>query len=63
MINPIFKYPKYNVSFCANRTYVIGHKNPDSDSVCSAIGQAYLENAIKIENAAVSGCVKRNRFG
>lgn len=23
--------------------YVYGHKNPDSDSICSAIGTAYLK--------------------
>lgn len=27
-------------------TYVIGHKNPDTDSICSAIGYAALKNAI-----------------
>lgn len=26
--------------------YVVGHKNPDTDSVCSAIGYAYLKNKI-----------------
>lgn len=26
--------------------YVIGHKNPDTDSVCSAIGYAFLRNAL-----------------
>lgn len=50
MINAITRWPKYNVSFYGNKTYVIGHKNPDTDSVCSAIGQAYLENQIKIDN-------------
>lgn len=25
-----------------NITYVCGHKNPDTDSVCSAISYAYL---------------------
>ncbi len=29
-----------------NRTYVIGHKNPDTDSICSAIAYAYLKNQI-----------------
>lgn len=27
-----------------NRIYVIGHKNPDTDSICSAIAYAYLKN-------------------
>ena len=25
--------------------YVVGHKNPDTDSICSAISYAYLKNA------------------
>ena len=25
-------------------SYVIGHKNPDTDSICSAIALAYLKN-------------------
>ena len=25
-------------------TYIVGHKNPDTDSICSAIGLAYLKN-------------------
>ena len=49
MINPIFKFSKYNIPFCSNKTYVIGHKNPDSDSVCSAIGVAHLENQLKTD--------------
>ena len=28
---------------------VIGHKNPDTDSICSAIGYAHLKNALGIE--------------
>ncbi|MCQ2500723.1 MAG: putative manganese-dependent inorganic diphosphatase [Lachnospiraceae bacterium] len=28
--------------------YVIGHKNPDTDSICSAISYAYLKNAMKV---------------
>lgn len=27
-----------------NKIYVIGHKNPDTDSICSAISYAYLKN-------------------
>lgn len=27
-----------------NRIYIIGHKNPDTDSICSAIAYAYLKN-------------------
>ena len=29
-----------------NTVYIIGHKNPDSDSVCAAVAYAYLKNAI-----------------
>lgn len=26
--------------------HVVGHKNPDTDSICSAIGYAFLRNAL-----------------
>ncbi len=29
-----------------NKTIVIGHKNPDTDSICSAISYAYLKNCL-----------------
>lgn len=29
-----------------NKVYVIGHKNPDTDSICSAIAYAYLKNQV-----------------
>lgn len=29
-----------------NSVYIIGHKNPDSDSICAAIAYAYLKNAL-----------------
>ncbi len=29
-----------------NKVYVIGHKNPDTDSICSAISYSYLKNEI-----------------
>ncbi len=32
------------------KTYVIGHKNPDTDSICSAIALAELKNAQGLEN-------------
>ena len=28
------------------KIYVVGHKNPDTDSICSAISYAYLKNQI-----------------
>ena len=37
----------YNVSFSGNKTYITGHHNPDTDSICSAIGVAYLANQMK----------------
>lgn len=30
--------------------YVIGHKNPDTDSICSAISYAYLKNELSARN-------------
>ena len=32
------------------KIYVIGHKNPDTDSICSAICYAYLKNQISDDN-------------
>ncbi len=29
-----------------DKVYIFGHKNPDTDSVCSAIGLSYLQNAL-----------------
>ena len=29
-----------------NDVYVIGHKNPDTDSICSAIAYTYLKNQL-----------------
>lgn len=29
-----------------NKTYIFGHKNPDTDSVCSAIALSYLKNQL-----------------
>lgn len=29
-----------------NRVFVVGHKNPDNDSICSAVGYAHLKNKI-----------------
>ncbi len=30
----------------SNEIYIIGHKNPDTDSVCAAVAYAYLKNAL-----------------
>lgn len=32
------------------RIYAIGHRNPDTDSICSAIGYAYLKNKMSDDN-------------
>ena len=29
-----------------NKVYIVGHKNPDTDSICSAIAYANLKNRI-----------------
>ena len=42
----------YNVSFAGNKTYITGHRNPDTDSICSAIAVEYLANAIKTSDKA-----------
>ena len=34
-----------------NKVYVVGHKNPDTDSICSAIAYSYLLNATNKYNA------------
>lgn len=36
--------------------YVIGHKNPDTDAICSAIGHAALLRATGEENAVAARC-------
>ncbi|GCC10640.1 cobalt-dependent inorganic pyrophosphatase [archaeon] len=35
-------------------TYVIGHKNPDTDSICSAIAYAWLKRAMGEENVVAA---------
>ena len=39
--------------------YVIGHRNPDTDSICSAIGYAHLKQALG-ENAVAARAGKIN---
>ncbi len=43
----------------AKPIYVIGHRNPDTDSICSAIGYAHLKQAMG-ENAVPARCGKIN---
>ena len=38
--------------------FVIGHKNPDTDSICSAIASAYFKNQISKSN-----CYNAKRAG
>ncbi len=33
-----------------NKIYVVGHKNPDTDSICSAIAYAYVKNELAKRN-------------
>ena len=48
----------------AKPIYVIGHRNPDTDSICSAIGYAHLKQAMGVNAiAARAGKVnKETRF-
>ena len=39
--------------------YVIGHRNPDTDSICSAIGYSHLKQALGV-NAVPARCGKIN---
>ena len=38
-----------------DRIYVVGHQNPDTDSICSAIGYAYLKNESDPEHRGLYG--------
>ena len=46
------------------KTYVIGHKKPDTDSVCSAISYSYLKNVIglKCEPRVLGDLNKETKF-
>ena len=33
-----------NLELTRRPVYIVGHKNPDTDSICSAIAYAYLKN-------------------
>ena len=35
-----------------DKVYVIGHKNPDTDSICSAVAYAELKNLLCLSEAA-----------
>ncbi len=38
----------------SNSVYVIGHKNPDTDSICAAIAYAYLKNVLAEEETYIA---------
>ena len=46
MIKKIWEKQSPEVTYMRkkNRIYILGHKNPDTDSICSAIALAYLKN-------------------
>jgi manganese-dependent inorganic pyrophosphatase len=43
------------------QTLVIGHKNPDMDSICSAIGYAELKTATGVSNVRAARCGNTNQ--
>jgi manganese-dependent inorganic pyrophosphatase len=43
------------------KTLVIGHKNPDMDSICSAIGYAEFKRATGMENVFAARCGNTNQ--
>ncbi len=43
-----------------NQTFVIGHKNPDVDSICSAIGYAALKREMGLKNFVAARCGNSN---
>jgi manganese-dependent inorganic pyrophosphatase len=43
------------------QTLIIGHKNPDMDSICSAIGYAELKRALGVKNVHAARCGNTNQ--
>ena len=43
-----------------NKTYILGHKNPDVDSICSAIAYANFKRAIGDVGCVVARCGNSN---
>ena len=35
----------------ANQVFIVGHKNPDNDSIAAAVSYAYLKNALEAKKA------------
>ena len=48
--------------FCPTmeKTYILGHKNPDVDSICSAVAYANFKKAIGFENCIAGRCGNSN---
>ena len=42
------------------KTYILGHKNPDVDSICSAVAYANFKKAIGFENCIAGRCGNSN---
>ncbi len=42
-----------NLSGTGRPVFIVGHKNPDTDSICSAIAYAYLKNACDTDCAYI----------
>jgi manganese-dependent inorganic pyrophosphatase len=49
-----------NQSQSIGKTYVIGHKNPDADSICSAIAYAHLKQLQGQQNCIAARCGNTN---
>src|SRR5579863_5293189 len=43
-----------------NEVYVIGHRNPDTDAICSAIGYAEFKNRTGMPEAVAARCGDTN---
>lgn len=39
----------------ANQVFIVGHKNPDNDSIAAAVSYAYLKNALEAKKAEAGG--------
>ncbi|MGA7881922.1 MAG: putative manganese-dependent inorganic diphosphatase [Terrimicrobiaceae bacterium] len=60
-MNP-FLLPKFRARYADRmQTLVIGHKNPDMDSICSAIGYAELKRAKGETNVRAARCGNTNQ--
>lgn len=44
-----------------NKIYIMGHRNPDTDSICSAISYTYLKKALGFDNVVAARCGEINK--